>query len=184
MAKSVLKFDRGIYYPNVVLRSLGMKGLRKEYSRLRSIAVKRIKRLAESEFNDADILKYNTLEYYTPLKGMTERDLKFKISDLARFLESPVSTVSGQRKRRKQTLATLKRHGYGFVNGENLASFGRWMEYAKAKAISKLYDSERMAEIYRDGGSSLSPEEMYKEYEAYEREQIKQRALRRRKPKL
>lgn len=184
MAKSPLKFDRGIYYPNQVLRILGLKELRKEYSRLRAIAVKRIKRLKESEFADAEILKYNTVEYYTPLKGMTVRDIQYKISDLARFLDSPVSTVTGQRKRQAQTLATLKRHGYGFVTAKNLLSFGRWMEYAKAKAMSKYFDSERAAEIFRDAEEETGAEEMYKEYTQYETEQIKQRALSRRRKRV
>lgn len=56
------------------------------------------------------------------IKGMTESDINFKIAQVASFLASDRSTVSGIKKIRKKSISTLKEHGYD-VTAENYDDF-------------------------------------------------------------
>lgn len=183
MAKSPLKYDRDQYYPQVVKKYLGEKELRKEYSRLRSIARKRIERLQKSEFADSEILDRYSMDYFAPIKTLSDRDIRYRISDLARFLSSKLSTVTGQKNTRKKTLETLKRRGYKGITEKNYASFGRWMQFARAHAESRMFDSLRAYDIYHDTGGEESVEEMMDRFHKWENDMVKQRALAKRKRK-
>lgn len=108
--------------------------LRKEYSRLRSMARSRMKRLAESEFKESDILRYNRVDKFKTLAEIKDQqELKRLLSDVARFVTSPLSTITGQREYREKILRTLHENGYTFVNESNLKEWGEFMQYLKAR---------------------------------------------------
>lgn len=108
--------------------------LRKEYSRLRSMARSRMKRLAESEFKESDLLRYNRVDKFKTLAEIQDQqELKRLLSDLARFVTSPLSTIKGQREYREKVLRTLHENGYTFVNESNLKEWGDFMQYLKAR---------------------------------------------------
>lgn len=122
---------------------------KKEYSRLRNIANKRLKRLAEAGYSDTDIYRANS-DKYKPLKEFrSPRDLYNALSSLAYFIESKKSTVSGQREIEERIQQTLSEH-FGTPEDMDLKKFGAFMEYMRDKYKGKEYDSERSAKIYRE----------------------------------
>lgn len=122
---------------------------KKEYTRLRNIANKRLKRLAEAGYADTDIYRANAGKY-PALKTFTkERELYQHLSSLAWFISAKGSTVSGQREYEEKIRATLSEH-YGTPADMDLKKFGTFMEYMRAKYAGKQYDSERAARVYRE----------------------------------
>ena len=122
---------------------------KKEYSRLRTIANKRLKRLAEAGYKDTDIYRANAGKYPALKAFKTERELYQHLSSLAWFISAKGSTVSGQREYEDKIRQTLSEH-YGTPADMDLKKFGTFMEYMRAKYAGKQYDSERAARVYRE----------------------------------
>lgn len=124
--------------------------LRKEYSRLRSIANKRIERLMASEFADSQAVAYNA-GIYIPLAAVQSRsELRHLLTDLARFIVSEQSTITGQRaivNRLVQTWHSDK--GLSFINAGNVRSWVRFLDYVQS-AEGHVYDIEAVASAFED----------------------------------
>lgn len=114
-----------------------MKELRKEYSRLRSIAQKRIGRIEKS----AIPFTKGARPYFSKLKNiLTERDLVREYAELSRFIESPSSTARGRQQQRDKTIDTLQKRGFD-VDKNNYMQFLNFIEWFKNSEFSAKYDS-------------------------------------------
>lgn len=184
MPKDIFKFNRFSYTPEGA-KQLTDRNLREEYSRLRSIAVKRLQRLGNSEWNDTD-LYLRSKNKFKKLKDIkNERELRYLFSDLHYFLASPRSSVTGLDKIRRQSLDTLHEHGYKFVTKENFRKFGRFMEWAKEHAQAYMYDSERVANIFNEFSvkRNLSQQEIETAFRAWSRRERKLQKIRNKNPR-
>lgn len=145
--KAKLLYREEVYTPDGA-KSLTDKQLRKEYTRLRSIARKRLERFEGTEWTDTQIYKQNVGQY-KPLKEIqSNRDLRYLFSELANYITTDTSSVSGLEKQREKGVQTLNERGYEFVTKQNYRKFGEFMEYARAANLNKLYDSKRVADFY------------------------------------
>ena len=123
--QKVLKYDEIVYTTSYVKNALStgskteVKALRQEYSRLRSIAEKRLARLKASEFVDSQIVREFDGRFKTLKEMKAPFDLAYGLSNLRRFLGSKASTVTGQRETRQKTIDTFHRHGFSEINEEN-----------------------------------------------------------------
>lgn len=122
---------------------------KKEYTRLRNIAKKRLKRLAEAGYQMSDIYRANVDKFKAIKDFKTPRDLYNALSQLAYFIEAKQSTVSGQREVEERIQKTLAEN-YGTPEDMDLKKFGEFMEFMRAKYQGKEYDSERSAKVYRE----------------------------------
>lgn len=184
MAKDIFKFNRYSYTPEGS-KQLTERNLREEYSRLRSIAVKRLQRLGNSEWNDTD-LYLRSKNKFKKLKDIkNERELRYLFSDLHYFLESPRSSVTGLDKIRKQSIDTLHQHGYDFVTKKNFRDFGRFMEWAREHAQAYMYDSDRVANAYNELAvkRNLSQQEIESAFRAWSRRERKLQKIRNLNPR-
>lgn len=184
MPKDIFKFNRFSYTP-VGAKQLTDRNLREEYSRLRSIAVKRLQRLGNSEWNDTD-LYLRSKNKFKKLKDIkNERELRYLFSDLHYFLESPRSSVTGLDKIRKQSLDTLHQHGYDFVTKKNFRDFGRFMEWAREHAQAYMYDSDQVAKAYNELAvkRNLSQQEIESAFRAWSRRERKLQKIRNMNPR-
>lgn len=127
---------------------------RKEYTRLRDIAQKRLKRMGQSMFRDTQAYRLNK-DAYPVLKevkagknGRPSADLAYKLSALSRFVSSKQGSVAGMTGIMKRNIKTLHSHGYSFVNQENYLDFARFMEEWRAQGLDKEYDSGDAVELY------------------------------------
>lgn len=115
------------------LRNRSEAELRKEYSRLRSIARKRLERLATSEYNESAAYRLNRFKFKALAEIKNENELINRLSAVVDFLSARGSSVSGQKAMEKERIETLHEHGYDFVNKGNLREFGEFMQFLKAR---------------------------------------------------
>ena len=146
-----LTYEKDWYAP-VYLRHLMSSGdeakVRKEYTRLRDIAQKRLKRLEKAGLTDTEVYKRNVKHYPVLSNIKSKNELSARLSDLARFVASERSTVSGFKAIRKKALKTLHEHGYTFVNEGNYKDFGEFMAEYRAQKLDMIYDSGEAADTF------------------------------------
>lgn len=166
-SQPLLTWHYAAYQP-AALMNMDEKQLRKEYTRLRDIAQKRLKRIAASEFSQSDVAKYNAGRY-KPLREIESKsELTKLLSDLVRFTTARRGSVAGLRSTRDKAIETLHEHGYDFVNKRNYQQFAEFMEWARASKNAGQYDSDRVAELFRDAQRwQISPEELQNNFDFY-----------------
>ena len=131
--------------------------IRKEYTRLRDISQKRLKRMGSSRFSESQTYKMN-VAHYPKLKDIkTPEELAYRLSDLSRFIESPLSTITGQKSQMQKSLATLHstvdkdgnpKEAFTFVNEDNYMAFTEFMDEWRAQHLDELYDSGEAADAF------------------------------------
>ena len=160
-----LAWDYDVYYP-YRLEQMDESALRKEYTRLRKIANKRLARLQASQYKDSDLAK----EYAGGFEILANvADLPRELTVLARFVASERSSITGLQRMEKQSISTLHQHGYTFVNAKNIGQFGAFMEEMRQAGYSKLYSSEFLANWWSEKGRSKrnSVGKLKQEFEKY-----------------
>ena len=131
----------------------GSKALRKEYSRLRGVAVKRLERLAEAGYTQSAMFKYyNNYMVMPKLSDIPNEGYMIRsLSDIMRFLSKPTSTVSGTKLYRKEKIEQMRSHNYN-VTEENFDSFISYMsgvrEFNRSFGISESQGSPKEAEDF------------------------------------
>ena len=86
--------------------------LRKEYSRLRKIAQKRLARFVGTEWEKSEVFKRNYGKYPLLADIKSPTQLRYELAALARFINAETSSVSGLKRQRAKTIETLKDKGY------------------------------------------------------------------------
>lgn len=164
-------------YVPINLDRVNGKDLRREYSRLKSIAQKRIKRLEASDYSK--LSGYRTvMGYLLPLKdfrpGLDDVQLKRSYREVVKFLNSSTSTIRGMRAEVREKVAQLNDSGYKFVNEKNFASFVEFMEWVCGynAAMEYEYIPENAMSIFEQGQKkNLSNEELQELYASVMREE-------------
>lgn len=142
----VLKYNYDMYNPSA-LQQLSIKEQRAEYRRLYTISQKRLKALGRSEFKTSDIyMEYK--DYFKSPKVLSDKDIKYALSAVARFVSLQRSSVRGQQRIRKKTIETLRERGYTFVNRGNFEEFGRFMDLTRTAAEDNKYDSSAQGDLF------------------------------------
>lgn len=159
----VLTYDPDIYTPKGVKFFLTPAEARKEYKRLRSLALKRLKNFEGTEYTDTQIYRQNKKAYLKPPSQLTDRQIATKLAQIARYVTSGYSTVARIKKIRSKSLATLHRHGYK-ISADEYSDFGKFMEKAKAYYTAKTFDSIRAAEMYQDKDSDETLDELVNKF--------------------
>ena len=153
MAKrATLSYDKNWYTPINIRQQIKAGNeaqIRKEYTRLRDISQKRLKRLAAAGYTDDQIYKKNVNKFKELKDIKSTNELAQRLSELSRFISYKGSTVAGQKAIMKKSLATLHEHGYDFVNAGNYKDFGKFMEEYRNQLLDMEYDSGDAAEVYR-----------------------------------
>jgi Tfp pilus assembly protein PilO len=175
--KATLTYAPEIYTPEGA-KNLTDKQLRKEYSRLRSVARKRLERFQGTEWTDAQVYKMNAGQYKSLKNIKSDRELRHLLSSVARFVTSDTGSVSGLEKQRTRAVKTLNERGYEFVNKQNFRKFAEFMEYTRVAKLNRIYDSKRIAEFYAaTEKKNLSNEQLFKAFRGWARKQKKQRKI-------
>ena len=138
--KSIFHYAWQFYAPSAEYgwKTIGSeRKARSEYSRLRDIAQKRIKRLRAEGF-DAP-------KDFEKLSNINAKNIAYELAKVAQFLRSPKSTVSGVKKTMTKAQLTLLKHGYHI---DDMRLFGKFMEEWRAQYGRRAYGSEQAAELY------------------------------------
>ena len=153
-----------------VLKSnmLSEKEMRKEYAYLRSVALKRVKRLDKSRFSDSDFLERYRNTFSKPSSQISENDLAYGLSDLYKFLSSDLSTIRGQKRYESERINGLHESGYDFIDKRNFKDFGKFMEDWRQSNESLVYGSETAATLYDEFTRlKIDPNVIKKDWQEY-----------------
>ena len=131
-----------VYEAEVMMRD-DMDALRKEYTRMRDIAQKRIKRMAKSEFSESKTYQSHA-SGFKKLKELDLRDLAKAFSDLSKFVNAKGSSISGQREIRSKTINTWRNQGLN-LNPKNYNKVIKIMEEMRRQKIT--YGSDKAVEL-------------------------------------
>lgn len=169
--KATLKYAPEVYTP-IGAKSLTEPELRKEYSRLRSIARKRIERFENTEWVDTQQYIQNKGKF-VPLKQVkTEVELRHLLTDVARFITAETGSVSGLKKQKKKMIETLNERGYDFINKDNVRQFADFMEFTRMASLGRIYDSKERAEFFDYAtGNGIKGDELKETYMKWQKSQ-------------
>ena len=140
-------------YSNVetVVNSLSAKEIRTEYSRLRSIARKRLERFAGSKYAKVSkTYKKNKNRFPAVPDIKTKRTMARKLAEVKKFLSLKTSSLSGYKQVRAERIAALQKADYTWINEDNFDMFDDFMEHNRAIKDGGQYDSERVLDLVRE----------------------------------
>lgn len=151
------------YNPQNV-RELSDAQLRKAYSEVRSIARKRVERMAKSEFADTDIANRS----FPTVRQVKTEDLRNALLDVSQFVRDPRSLLNYHRNIVTKTINTLESHGYA-IPRENLKDFGDFMEFARDRWKGrKMPPSDYVASIYETASKKgISAKTLMREFRTW-----------------
>ena len=132
------------------------KELRKEYTRLRDIAQKRVARMNNSVYRNNEWFQ-QFRKGFAKLRDMpkTSKRLLYELNALHRFLSSPLSTLKGQKNaREKMARLTLAEHGYNIASSDEFFNlFTQFMSEVKSVYETLRLPSSEIAEFFEDAMS-------------------------------
>lgn len=161
------KYRSEIYDPSVSRAVFETaKEVSKEYNRLRRVANQRLARLENAGYGDSAIMRRYG-EGFGSVRGMTEAQKRAKLGEVAKFLGLKTSSVSGQREATRSFIESMHEKGYDFINKNNAAAFGRFMEAAKKHYGSKkAFDSELIVDLFeRTLEADADPEQVATDFD-------------------
>lgn len=130
--------------------------MRSEYTRMRDVAQKRIKRLmkefpeskaTQHEFRVQDPVTGETLKEYpgfAKLKDLDPRDFPKAFAELAKFVKAKGSTVTGQKQIKEKTIKTWQDQGLN-LNQKNYDKVIKILEEMRRRKI--VYGSDKAVEL-------------------------------------
>ena len=155
------------YTPYALLVKLGKediseKDLRKEYTRLRNIAQKRIVRLKSDPLlkrlenvKDAISTGFPTLKEI----GKSSTALAGHLAGLRTFLTKEESTVYGARRKFERNVRKAREAAGDFVNEGTYPDFDRFMQYARETTRGFRIGSPEIADFFDDYSGKYSTQE-------------------------
>lgn len=121
------------------------KGMRAEYTRMRDIAQKRIKRMAESEWTWTKIYKEHA-QGFQKISEIDPRDFAKAFSELSKFVGAKSSSIRGQEAIRKKTTETLNEAiGEKKVNKRNYKRVIEILNESRKRKVT--YDSDKVTTL-------------------------------------
>jgi len=140
--------------------------INKEYSRLRSIANKRIGRLARQGLTK-NVTKFATIQQ---IKDSSKWDVVSQLAEVSRFLRMKESTVTGAKEKIDDFNSSIINMGYGnLVNSiEDSLKLMAYFDALREKISDKLYDSGDALDVYEQGQRLNIPvEKLIEHYEEF-----------------
>lgn len=158
--------------------------LRKEYTRLRAVANKRLARMEGTKYEKTQTYlknkgKYTTIaqiekEAMKQAKNMPKEvqqlyinsHIAKKTADLYKMLTSRTGSITGMQQVERETVETLREHGFTFINRNNLKQFGEYMEFLRVLHRGRNFDSERAVDLFGTATKKgIDPQEIAHDYE-------------------
>lgn len=176
------RFEPEAYTPSGIRFGLiTAQEARKEYSRLRAVAVKRLQRLKGTEGEQYSAYRRYGKEGFAKLDQITsEGSLARELTAVYDFLNLRTSSIGAIRSARRQSLDTLRERGFTFLNKGNIREFGEFMESARQQKIinRNAGGSDEIVELFQTVKRlALDPKEVERNFAAYMRKRGELEAL-------
>lgn len=158
-------FAKYTVYANRIGSGIPENEIRKEYTRLRDILSKRIKTIQKSEFRGQGIAG----QFPTGLPKLSEirpEDLPYMLQHAATAIRSNIGSLTGLRRRRSETLASLRESGYRNITEDNIEDFAKFMEESRDRGLEMVYGSDNVASLYdATVAIGLDPEDIMDDFD-------------------
>nr|WP_290431968.1 hypothetical protein [Muribaculum intestinale] len=127
------------------LHAASERDARREYSRLRSIARKRVQRIKESsDFSNNRLAQRS----WKPLNEMPSIEaVELGLADLKYFLKSPTTLKELRSNRQALIIQKLRDRNFN-IAADNIKQFGEFMDWARSLVIGTLASSDEVADLY------------------------------------
>lgn len=150
-----LKYDRSAYLPiwSRIMEQMNESEARREYSRLRAIAVKRLHRLDETGLGVHSYQYQRNKAGFPSIKDMltngvlNRRQFAREFANLASFVTSKTTTVSGVKEQRKKAREALEARGVALTD-EQYDRFGEFMREYRNIYGRKHRGSEAAVDLF------------------------------------
>ena len=119
-----------------------MSTMRAEYTRMRDVAQKRIKRLGK-QFPESKAYQTH-IKGFAKLKDLDPRDFPKAFAELAKFVRAKGSTVTGQKQIKEKTIKTWQDQGLN-LNSRNYEKTIKVLEEMRKQKI--VYGSDKAVEL-------------------------------------
>ena len=119
-----------------------MSTMRAEYTRMRDVAQKRIKRLGK-QFPESKAYQTHR-QGFAKLKELDPRDFPKAFAELAKFVKAKGSTVTGQKQIKEKTIKTWQDQGLN-LNSKNYDKTIKILEEMRKQKI--VYGSDKAVEL-------------------------------------
>ena len=136
-----------------ILARTDYAAMRKEYTRMRDIAQKRVQRLGQSAPNSKAY--QSNKGGFAKLKDLDRRDLAKAYSELSKFVGAKSTTVSGQKAIKRKTIETWQQQGLGLTP----ANYDKAIKILEKMRKQKIvYGSDKVVEL-ADAMVGLTPQQ-------------------------
>lgn len=136
------RYEATVDYAESLMHS-DYKRMMREYSHMREVANKRIKRLGQSEYAWTKTYQYHQYGFKR-IRDINKADFAKAYSELASFFYAKGSTISGQREIQAKTTKTLQAEGLN-VNKGNYANLIKIFE--RMRKMKLLYGSDKAVSL-------------------------------------
>ena len=160
------------------IRTASESVLRKMYSEFRSIANKRIQRLNKAGLGSSASM-FPTIQQ---IKESDKIDMGSALADVQRFLRSPRTTVSGQKRFMNEFRESMTEKGYGDLvqSNEDIMQMIDYMDYLREIYSEKLFDSGDALDVLQQGQRlNIPPDKLKENYDLFASNLDKMEKLRR-----
>ena len=131
----------GRYYVSDSAQYFTPAEARAEYARLRREANRRLEVLRRSDFANIKAVANRPGDYAALPRGMSEKEVRAALFDVARFISLKTSSLKGARAARREWIDSMHRAGYTWVNASNADAFGRFLGAVQQSEAASGYDS-------------------------------------------
>lgn len=148
--------------------------VRTEFNKLYREANRRLSALSRSKNETARriVREYSDIVTAQP---KNKNQLVKSVIALERFISTKFSKVTNIYASQRSTLESLQNSGYGFITKNNLADFGRFMEYMRNAHGMRRGGSGNVMEFLTERGKvGSNPENLYKAFERWAEENDKE----------
>lgn len=165
---ATLRYNAAKYTP-AALETWPEKELRAEYTRLRDIAQKRIKRLSQEPVAQTSSVYREFQHGFARQRDIRSREgLERAMADVARFVRARASTVTGARESFQQRAARAANIELHDVEPDDYMSLDEWMSLWRESG--ELFDSDIAVMYYREKAGQQLAIDDYRAWARGERE--------------
>ena len=150
-----------LFFPSDIAK-MSKAEMHKEYSKLRSIANKRIGRLAEQNLG-AGRSKFATIQQ---IVESTKWNIESQLAEVSKFLRSDRTTVKGEKKFLNDFKRNMEEKGYGDLvqSPKDIYNMIDFMEHMREQYGDKVFDSGDAMDVLQETERLNIPISKVKEY--------------------
>ena len=136
--KDPLAYDREAYrYADAVCASI--PNPQKEYARLRTVAMNRIRKLERAGYKNSETVKKARQVFEKTGRQMSKEEAIRALPDAARFIVAARGTVGGMREIERKMAETMQDRGITFVTPKNAKAFGEFLDWLGTDKLEKQF---------------------------------------------